>query len=679
MFQVTEVQPLIVDVLDLLDEIPQSAMSKILEDTTSSQHFYKIATANIKRKIWAASAERLFEIIEPIISKSLFLLQLGILDRDTQEHPYTVEHLREYNILISQIVNIIGDPQGSSSRRIYQLIVHLLKLLFIKSTLGTRHDLYFKKQEHNDEAEVGGYSLDMAYAQVGLCSRHDSNADTFASTEHTESAKHDVTYNPCQGQYLLSTIRYSIATKYQEHYRVDNAQMLLIEPKFLLLQLIHATHNAADNKLPSELIKPLLTKIKDGKGIGVKDDADLFDISFVLSNPLLCDKIVAYFINCLLNMNMMFLAFKNDMNDWMSILSLGLSSSYIGVIMFILNAKESGKDGEYITFLNPYITVKKPVSLKKILSYIFPEKAGSSDVLPPFFHNFVSSLKGETVSDSELSAAFHKIRDVCIDDVQSFLENAETAFHSLLVLYLPKMDTLILNNYKSNFMKFLESVQSNIEDSQVKDKRFDSEFLLAPFYGKKYKSIEYINKLSSVLDKHLSTLERSSSKRLCSGIGNLNVSLLLMVMKRFSFLGVNIMGALCSTCNITAALLKMEIVELFNVVLNGKKIVSGEERSGSLYKLRNTFEKACARQFGILKVPMDYTFLKLLRTCLLKGNVTHELLKYVEGISNLGLPSSFLLLYYYKIYELDKHGKMVIDRLYRSVVFRVYSFIRVDW
>lgn len=99
---------------------------------------------------------------------------------------------------------------------------------------------------------------------------------------------------------------------------------------------------------------------------------------------------------------------------------LGLSASYIGVVMFILNAKESDKGGEYVTFLNPYISASKPVSLKKILSYIFPEKTSSCDVIPPFFYNFISSLKGEEVSDSDLSETFHKIKDVSTDDPESF-------------------------------------------------------------------------------------------------------------------------------------------------------------------------------------------------------------------------------------------------------------------
>lgn len=53
MFQVTEIQPLLAEVLDKIEDIPPIAMSKLLDKTASAEHFFKVTrlhnfqTANI--------------------------------------------------------------------------------------------------------------------------------------------------------------------------------------------------------------------------------------------------------------------------------------------------------------------------------------------------------------------------------------------------------------------------------------------------------------------------------------------------------------------------------------------------------------------------------------------------------------------------------------------------------
>lgn len=260
-------------------------------------------------------------------------------------------------MLISQMLQLIGDPQAECSRIVYCQTVTILKLLFIKSSLQyktntTKHtnavntntgkgksgvnknseermvkvsktaecSLSFRTERFS---EMKNKNLELHYTKVlpeDLCNLYTTYAnktiglsysyithttdntinyepetiddgnrslnDTFHSTytvksdyrskqmnDTTDSVKienilenvinldidNDLLY-PGRGEHYFSLIRYSLAMKCQEMYKITNSGMKLIEPNFNLLQLINKVHNSVDNNLPTDELISMINK-----------------------------------------------------------------------------------------------------------------------------------------------------------------------------------------------------------------------------------------------------------------------------------------------------------------------------------------------------------------------------------------------------------------------------------
>lgn len=52
---------------------------------------------------------------------------------------------------------------------------------------------------------------------------------------------------------------------------------------------------------------------------------ELFNISFILCNPILYNKVVSYFVYYLFNMDMMLLTSKVEIGYWTALISLGIN------------------------------------------------------------------------------------------------------------------------------------------------------------------------------------------------------------------------------------------------------------------------------------------------------------------------------------------------------------------
>eukprot|EP00375_Theileria_parva_P003676 XP_766361.1 hypothetical protein [Theileria parva strain Muguga] len=665
MFQVTQIQPLIVDVLDLLVEIPQSAMSKILEDRYSSHHFYKISTLNIKRKIWAASPEKLNETITPLIFKALFLLRLGVfylinynyfqIFDDQMGNLSTNENLNEYNMLISQMLQLIGDPQAECSRIVYCQTVTILKLLFIKSSLQyktntTKHtnavntntgkgksgvnknseermvkvsktaecSLSFRTERFS---EMKNKNLELHYTKVlpeDLCNLYTTYAnktiglsysyithttdntinyepetiddgnrslnDTFHSTytvksdyrskqmnDTTDSVKienilenvinldidNDLLY-PGRGEHYFSLIRYSLAMKCQEMYKITNSGMKLIEPNFNLLQLINKVHNSVDNNLPTDELISMINK-NNTYNITVKDDMELFNISFILCNPILYNKVVSYFVYYLFNMDMMLLTSKVEIGYWTALISLD-----------VMKINDDDLDlKKIVSYLKPYTNVCKPVSLKKLLKYIYPIEKDSKLFelkVPPFFSNFLTTnLTTQSSSDNANNCdnsisddsgdknPFRRLGEFRIESndkeggsaYKIVEDDPDTFFHSLLILYLPKLDSKSVNEFKGSSRSFLNLFRNDSADNNSKETpsstsvRFNYEEnkniilrILEPFDHQKFDSYTHIGNLLSLTNRHYSSVNKSSQ----TTIGQINLALLHIFLEKLSTL-----------------------------------------------------------------------------------------------------------------------------------------------
>ncbi|XP_953940.1 uncharacterized protein TA05930 [Theileria annulata] len=797
MFQVTQIQPLIVDVLDLLVEIPQSAMAKILEDTYSSHHFYKISTLNIKRKIWSASPEKLNETIIPLILKALFLLRLGIFD-DQMGNLSSNENLNEYNMLIGQMLQLIGDPQAECSRIVYCQTVTILKLLFIKSSLqyktntikhtnvvnandsrnksGTNKNVEDRMVKVSKTAEcsltfqserfseVKNKNLDLHYTKVlpqDLCDlytkyanktiglsysyiTHSTNNkinydleeivesnrslnDTFHSTdtakseyrtksmnETTDSVKienilenvissdidNDLLY-PDRGEHYYSLIRYSLAMKCQEMYKITNANMKLIEPNFNLLQLINKVHNSVDNNLPTDELISMINK-NNTYNITVKDDMELFNISFILCNPLLYNKVVSYFVYYLFNMDMMLLTSKVEIGYWIALISLGLSCTYIGIVKFILesqlnNVMKINDDDldlkKSVSYLKQYIKVCKPVSLKKLLKYIYPiEKDSRLFILkvPPFFSNFLTSnLTSQNSSDNKSDNSIHEdsVKNpfrrlgefrIEFDDKEGsaykiFEGDPDTSFHSLLILYLPKLDSKSVNEFKGSSRSFLNLFRNDQAENSPKDTpsrtplRFTDEEnkniilkILEQFDHQKFDSYSHIGNLLSLTNRHYSSVKSAQTT-----IGQINLALLNIFLEKLSTLPYTMLNTLSSTSNITKLLFKMVSIELIKTSL--KNVDGLNQNSEGLKKFISSdrFKREAVVNF---KTPTDYLYLKLLATIMFSDTVKPKdpVFKFAENVSNYSICTSFILLYYYKKYGKDKSTEQTLERLSKN-------------
>ncbi|UKK00628.2 hypothetical protein MACK_000702 [Theileria orientalis] len=753
MFQVTQIQPLIVNILDLLIDIPESAMSKILDDTSSSHNFYKICTPNIKRKIWVASPEKFYETVINLIFKALFLLRLGIIDEEMKKST-GYENRNEYNMIIAQILQLIGDPQNECSRILYCQVVKMLKLLFIRSSVQYKTNLNRPGKTQNSGrsentdilnlvniskivecnlcfkteqfSRMKNENLDFKYNKIssedlcnlyikytdktmGLyysCAPTDSESvSTSQSPEESTKAKkykqdnqqlsvnidEDIVYLD-RGEAFFSTIRYSIAIKCQEMYKITNADMKLIEPNFNLLQLINKVHNSVENNLPTNELMNIINKKNMQNSINIKDDMDLFNVSFILCNPILYDKIISYYVYHLFNMDLILLTSNLDISYWLSLITLGLSCTYISIVKFILDSERQDKEDKqdstmgqkHVSYFKSYVNMCKPVSLKKVLSYIYPMDKRTSlatSQLPPFFANFISPTL--ISHESEKGGAFKRLSEF---DVEGELykipvDDPDMTFHSLLILYLPKLDTHLLSNFKNACRNFVNLFQNTTEDNGQEERGgvapisasevdFSSEEtarviskMLLPFEHSKFSSNTHIDHLMSILQRQFSTVKKSKP----STIGQLNFTLLYIMMKKLSGLSPTTMNILSSTSNITKLLFKMITLEMVKTCIKNKSSHL-EQNYDNLLKFISSkmFNKETVVNF---KSPTDYLYLRLLRTIMFSNSdkSTKEVVfKFVENVSNYSVATSFILLFYFKKYGSDKNTSQTLERLSRN-------------
>ncbi|ORM39349.1 uncharacterized protein BXIN_3061 [Babesia sp. Xinjiang] len=340
MFQVTEIQPLLCDVLDKLGDIPPFAMAKLLGNTSSATHFFDIATLGVKRKILAASPEKLYETVAPLIEEGLFLLDLGILEDDMKDNPLYSGYHNEYKSIIADIVKLIGPPKTQSSRIIYFLVQQIIRVMFMRSVLtaksaSTTHEknkdinygiwfecmpidvVKFKLLQSEGDDPYAAYKQ-YAEMAIGLVYNLEKNAD-----ETVKSASEI----RCSGNgfWNLSAIRHSLTIAYQEFYMVQPAEMQEIEPFAPVVHLITSIADGSSSKLPSEMLYKI-TKPKKEQKLHIpriKNDMELFDVAFMLSHPMVTNAIVNHTLQVLKDANAVLVSTHNETDDWLALLALG--------------------------------------------------------------------------------------------------------------------------------------------------------------------------------------------------------------------------------------------------------------------------------------------------------------------------------------------------------------------
>ncbi|KAK1443473.1 hypothetical protein BgAZ_203490 [Babesia gibsoni] len=645
MVQVTEIQPLLCDVLDTLDDIPPVVMSKLLENTSSAEHFFKIATVNVKRKIFVATPQKLFETIAPLIDNALFLLDLGILEDSTRNNPLYSGYMKDYQSIIDEIVELIGPPQTQTSRIIYFLVQQCIIVIFTKSVVMAKsaattpnknkdidYDIcyeYVSPQALKATVREGDETLEdyrqYARMSIGLLYNLDRNAD------ETIKSVSEMRYSGC-GFWNLSVIRHSITRTYQDKYRISHLEMQMFEPFLNLVQLVSCIIDKNSTELPTELLYKITKKTKEQKGqhLRIKNDMELYEVAFILSHPMVVSRILTHVVKHVQTKNMVLITQQSNIDDWLPLLALGLSSHCIAAYKFLLQADLyfQGNDCFCKSFLKPIEIVGKPVSITKLLSYVYPVDkhiSTSGKDIPPFLETML----------------ILKRRDKDSSQPESQPENGEQInFHELLVLYLPRINIEQLKAFISTCTSFYATIDNyNYESGDGKGRPEQ----LNSIYE------ESTNLLRNILDvlqehscdpkeyiKQMGSLLEGSSE---GDMQKYNLGLMKKVYGKFKFLNSTLLGVISTTSSTTSMCMKVMAVKIVSECVTNS--VARRIVKPALY------EKLKWMNIVYLREPTDYVWLCLARIAFCEMNMAEfdSLTEVIANLTKQGHLCAFLPLY----------------------------------
>ncbi|KAK2196768.1 bifunctional Xrn1 [Babesia duncani] len=453
MFQVAEIQPLICDVLDQLDEIPQFALPKLLDDAASANNFYKICNDGLKRKIWATSAVRLYEEMLPLFQEAVLCIQLGVLE-PRMHHASFIQSCRErYEIVIEQICQMIGDCKSQASRQVFRLTMRIIKVLYVKSILGDKGDfqIYFTPHDHLDTALKLNWR-DLAARSVGICFKSlqleelDEAHDSFSSTDHSS----------------FCALAHSIISRHQDMHKITSSDMQDLESFYTLWSLVDTVIASPCMSLDNEQIASVLNVVLGD--LRIRDEIDLFDASFVLGHFEFLIKISKYIVTRSININEQLPEDQDTLGQWFSLASLGLSCGYIGACQFLFRAQWNNDTciWHFPTETEP----GKPISLSKLLGYTFPYNRSDQmclDTLPPFFYKIVHGQASPHLSETS--------------PVRNPYEANKASLRNLLCLYLPMVDVWKFKRAMMDLKAFEQNGYGTLLNS-FKRQTFQTEKLL---------------------------------------------------------------------------------------------------------------------------------------------------------------------------------------------------------
>ncbi|GBE60460.1 hypothetical protein, conserved [Babesia ovata] len=558
MFQVTEIQPMLCDVLDKLDDIPQFARAKLLANTSSANNFFKIVPIGVKRKLLAASPAKLYSIVAPLIEDALFLLDLGILEGDMKGNVLYRGFQEDYKSIIAEIVDLIGPPKTHTSRVIYFLVQHTIRVMFTRSVLTTKsaatradknkdieYGVWFGDQPFEPENSSRGpsqtddsFNVYRRHAEnsIGILYNLENNAD------ETVKSVSEMRYSG-SGFWNLSAIRHSITTLYQETYLVQPEEMQAMEPFMSLTQLITCIGDSNGSKLPTEMLHKLAKPNKEFKPhhLKIRDDMELFDVAFMLSNPIVASGILSHVLHYMKNTSAVLLSAQTDIHDWLSLLALGLSAHHIAATKFLMEVdlQLSGDSCISTALLRAAKSTGKPVSLAKLVSYVYPmdKTVRVSEDVPPLLSNVMFLKNSQRDSDAMKTDG---------------VEEDEMTFHELLVLYLPRVNIERLRGFIADCAAFCRATETQAdEESYAKEATIRIRNILESFDENVCDPKEHLQRAAAIVEK-----------RAASGEPNRKLSVLERLHNKFKFVNSTVMCILVTTANVTNLFMKMMAVRM---------------------------------------------------------------------------------------------------------------------
>ncbi|GFE54112.1 hypothetical protein BaOVIS_015160 [Babesia ovis] len=671
MFQVTEIQPFLCDLLDKLGEIPPFAMGKLLDKTSSAMHFFRIAPIGVKRKILAASPERLYETVAPLIEDALFLLDLGILEDDMKDHPIYNGYHNEYRNIISEIVELIGPPETQSSKIIYFLVQQIIRVMFMRSVLTAKSAL--TTQEKDKDIKYGMWFEHLPFDATKF-KLMESEEDTLSAYKEYAEVAIGLVYNlegnadetvksvsgircPTNGSWNLSAVRHSITIAYQETYVMKPSEVLEMEPFTPIMQLVSSMADRTSTKLPSEILYRLTKPKKEQKTqLRIKNEMELFDLTFILSHPMVANSILTHTIGNVKDSNSVLISSQNGVDEWMPLLALGFSVHYVAACKYLFEA-ELHLTGEICcskAFLKPTNSAGKPVSLTKLLSYVYPldktTRQAQND-LPPFLSNLIMP---KTIQQGGTD----------VNTVES-----ELTFHELLLMYLPRMDIGELKKFMSNCVEFYRITGSQLGDTV--DVKAEGTVVMR-------KILEVFHEQTLDPRGHIQRMSTSLEKKPTSGTQKHRM-LLEKVHGKFKFMNSTVMGILSNTANIT---------NLFKKTVALKIIAECVKRKPSRPVVKPVLYEQIKRMNLVhLRNPTDYLCLCLTRVGFCAMNLVEfdSLSDFIANVTTQGQLAAFLPLYtlaakrgtsqgiQQHIYKLQRVGQQIFKRTEDNRKIQIYT------
>eukprot|EP00371_Babesia_bovis_P002208 XP_001610855.1 hypothetical protein [Babesia bovis T2Bo] len=346
------------------------------------------------------------------------------------------------------------------------------------------------------------YAVYRRYAEMSVCIVYnlEKNADeTVRSVSEIKC--------PGNGAWNLSAIRHSITVTYQEKYMLQPNEIMALEPLTSAIQLVTTITDGSTGKLPTELFHRM-TKQK-GQNLKIKNDMELFDLTFMLSHPLVANCILAYAIGMIKDTSDAIISLRAGMDEWLALLALG----------DICCTK---------SFLKPLKSEGKPVSLSKLVSYVYPldkgTKHGGND-LPPFLTNITiqKTSKQGNAKDENM--------------------DSHLSFHELLLMYMPRIDISALKKFMAVCDDFylIRETTNDIKADGTQLLRSILEAYQEPNLDPR----GLIQKMSTAVENHRDT----ASQKYILALEKLH--------GKFKFINSSVMGILTNTSNITKLFQKM--------------------------------------------------------------------------------------------------------------------------
>ncbi|CDR94377.1 hypothetical protein, conserved [Babesia bigemina] len=647
MFQVTEIQPMLCDVLDKLDDIPQFARAKLLANTSSANNFFKIVPIGVKRKLLAASPAKLYATVAPLIEDALFLLDLGIKEEDMKGNVLYKGFHEEYKSIIAEIVNLIGPPKTHTSRVIYFLVQQTIRVMFTRSVLATKSAA--TRAEKKKDIEYGVWFGDQPFDASNLSRGQAQNDDSFnAYRRHAENSI-GILYNleenadetvksvsemrySGSGCWNLSAIRHSITTLYQETYLLQPEEMQAMEPFISLTHIITCIGDSNVSKLPMEMLQKLAKPSKESKPhpLKIRDDMELFDVAFMLSNPIVASGILSHVLHYVDNTSAVLLSAQTDIHDWLSLLALGLSAHHIAATKFLMEVdlQLSGRNADSASptfagescvstaLLRAAKSTGKPVSVAKLISYVYPvdRTVRVSEDVPPILSNVMSVKNAQRDSDPAKTAG---------------ADEDEMAFHELLVLYLPRVNIERLRAFIADCAAFCRATETYAEEeAYAREATIRIRSILESFDESVCDPKDHLQRAAAIVEKRAASTEP-----------NRKPSVLERLHSKFKFINRTVMCILATTANVTNLFMKMMAVRIIASCVQQK--VSRPVVKPVLY------EKIKRINLIRLRAPTDYIWLCLIRIGFCAMNLLEfdSLTEFIANVTNQGQLCAFLPLY----------------------------------